>query len=54
MNSISEIQLHPRGIYVVYFIMNVVMMLNPVSFIFTTKNDVEIQEPIIANVNSRF
>ncbi|KAF8375360.1 hypothetical protein PRIPAC_81789 [Pristionchus pacificus] len=42
-------KLHPRGIYVVYFIMNVVMMLNPVSFIFTTKNDVEIQEPIIAN-----
>ncbi|GMS95894.1 hypothetical protein PENTCL1PPCAC_18069, partial [Pristionchus entomophagus] len=43
------IKLQPRGIYTVYLIMNIVMIVNPLSFIFTTKNDQEEQRTIIAN-----
>uniref|UniRef100_A0A8R1YRS9 G protein-coupled receptor n=1 Tax=Pristionchus pacificus TaxID=54126 RepID=A0A8R1YRS9_PRIPA len=46
------VQLQPRGIYGVYFIMNFVMIINPISLIFTTTNDSTTQRPIVANASS--
>ncbi|GMS94193.1 hypothetical protein PENTCL1PPCAC_16368 [Pristionchus entomophagus] len=43
------IKLLPHRMYFVYLIMNVVMIINPISFIFTTNNDQEKQRAAISN-----
>ncbi|GMR49503.1 hypothetical protein PMAYCL1PPCAC_19698, partial [Pristionchus mayeri] len=44
------LKLSSRKSLVVYFIMNAVMFINPLVFLFTSKNDIELQRPIIKNV----
>ncbi|GMR45449.1 hypothetical protein PMAYCL1PPCAC_15644, partial [Pristionchus mayeri] len=41
-------KLRQRGVYCVYLVMNLVMIFNPISFIFTTKDDREEQGAVIA------
>ncbi|GMS93097.1 hypothetical protein PENTCL1PPCAC_15272, partial [Pristionchus entomophagus] len=42
------LKLQPRGINSVYLVMNTVMIINPISFIFTTKDDEKEQRPATA------
>ncbi|GMS82792.1 hypothetical protein PENTCL1PPCAC_4967, partial [Pristionchus entomophagus] len=46
------IKLQPHGMYAAYLIMNVVMIINPISFIFTTNADQEKQRTAISNVST--